>query len=449
MAETAQALASSVPSTNSPKRWSLLSRVLFRFAFVYLVFYCWPEAGRTSLLDAIPSYGDGAANEDDSLGLTKLVEAPWHALTPWVAVHIFHLHGAITQYHVSGSGDRTLDYVLVFCFAMIAAFATLIWSVIDRHRPDYRILYAWLRLLVRFTLAFTMLSYGFAKVYPLQFGPPYLSQLTRTYGESSPMGILWTFMSASVAYTKFCGLAEVLAGILLLFRRTTTIGAMLAAGAMVNVVALNFSYDVPVKLYSLHLFLMSLFLLIPDAGSLMRFFLLHTPSRLEGVRLPRFERRWLRVTAIALQVLVISSVLYNRIWGGYKSVRESSTTYRKHAPIYGVWNADSAAGDIADAGRWRQLTIQFSRGLSIRDASGERINFTTTYDEPTHSVKLSSRQLKKEGNLTYAQPDADHLILRGSLDGQPIAAEFHRFDDSRFPLISRGFHWINEDPFNR
>jgi hypothetical protein len=449
MAEIAQALASSVPSKNAPERWSLLRRVLFRFAFVYLILYCWPEAGRSNLLDAIPSYGDGAGNEDDSLGLTKLAEAPFHALTPWVAVHIFHRHGAITKYHLTGSGDTTLDYVLAFCFATIAAFATLIWSLLDRRRPNYRTLYAWLRLLVRFTLAFTMLSYGFAKVYPLQFGTPYLSQLTRTYGESSPMGILWTFMGASVAYTKFCGLVEVLAGALLLFRRTTTIGAMVAAGAMLNVVTLNFCYDVPVKLYSSHLLLMSIFLLIPDAVAMMRFFLLHQPSRLEGVWVPRFERRWLRVVAIALQVLVISSILYNKIWGGYKSVRESSITYLKHAPLYGVWNADSFTGDVADAARWRQLTIQFSRGLSIRDAGGERISFTTTYDEPKRTLKLSSTQLKKEGNFTYYQPDAEHLILRGSLDGNPIVAEFHRFDDSRFLLISRGFRWINEDPFNR
>jgi len=410
---------------------------------LYLIFYCWPGSGRSNLFDAIPNLGIGAMNDDDTLGLTKIAEAPWHALCPWVAVHIFHLHGAVTQYHPTGSGDTTLDYVMVFCFATIAAFAALIWSLLDRRRPTYRTLYAWLRLLVRFTLAFTMLSYGFAKVYPLQFAPPYLSQLTETYGESSPMGILWTFMGASTAYTKFCGLAEVSAGLLLLFRRTTTIGALVAAGAMLNVAALNFCYDVPVKLYSLHLILMSVFLPIPDAGALMRFFLWHKPARLEGVWLPRFERRWLRIAAIALQILVITSVLYNNIWGGYKSVREYSTTYFKHAPLYGVWNADSAAAD------WRQMTVEFSRGLYIRNAAGDRARFETKYDESKHTLTLSSTQLKQKGDFTYSQPDARHLILRGSLDGNPIVAEFHRLDASQFPLTSRGFHWINEDPFNR
>ena len=371
MVETAQSPALSVLSPHKSEGWSLPWRGLFRFAFVYLVLYCWPEAGRTSLLDAIPNFGIGAANEDDPLGLTKLAETPWHALTPSVAIHIFHLRGAVTQYHPTGSGDTTLDYTLVFCFATIAAIAALIWSFLDRRRPDYRILYAWLRLLVRFTLAFTLLAYGFAKVYPLQFRSLSLSTLTENYGESSPMGLLWTFMGASVVYTKFCGLAEVLGGLLLLFRRTTTIGALVAVGALSNVVMLNFCYDVPVKLYSTHLLLMALFLLIPDAAALTRFFLLSETSQLEGVRLPRFERRWLRRAAIALQILVICSVLFNNVWSGYKNVKEYSASYFKDAPLRGIWITDrfTAAGSQRAAITDRTL-------VSARDSSFEAAVYT-------------------------------------------------------------------------
>jgi len=447
-----QPMAISSSTAIAPARWSLLNLILFRFACVYLVFYCWPYAGRSNLFDAIPSFGSGSMNDKDSSAfvlivamirstLSRLAEAPWKALCPWVAVHVFHLSGPVTQYHVTGSGDTMLDYVQVFCFATIAAFGALVWSFLDRRRPNYRTLYAWLRLLVRFTLAFTMLSYGFAKVYPLQFMPPSLTRLTRTYGESSPMGILWTFMGASTAYSRFCGLAEVGAGLLLLFRRTTSLGAIVAAAAMVNVATLNFCYDVPVKLYSVHLVLMSVFLLIPDAGALMRFFLLRKPSQLEGVSLPRFQRRWPRIAAIALQCLVIVSVLYNNIWGGYKNLKEYSTTFLKHAPLYGVWNADNLSAD------WRQMTVQFSNGLSVRNAAGESMFFQTAYDERQHTLKLTSA--KQKGDFTYDQPDPEHLVLHGKLGDSPIVAAFHRFDASKFLLTSRGFHWISEYPFNR
>ncbi|HUE03221.1 MAG TPA: hypothetical protein VMR62_26870 [Bryobacteraceae bacterium] len=448
-----QPVALSAPAA-TPARWSLSARILFRFAFVYLVFYCWPYAGRSNLFDAIPSFGLGAANEDDALGLTKFAEAPWRALCPWVAGHVLHLHGEVTKYHPTGSGDTTLDYVQVFCFATIAAGVALVWSLVDRRRPNYRTLYPWLRLLVRFTLAFTMLSYGFAKVYPLQFVPPYMTTLAENYGESSPMGILWTFMGASTAYTRFGGLAEVTAGVLLLFRRTTVIGALVATAVMLNIAMLNFCYDVPVKLYSVHLILMSLFLLIPDAAALLRFFILHKPARLEGVWLPPFERRWLRIAAVTLQALVIVSVLYNNIWGGYRNLKQYSATFFKHAPLYGVWNADKFTADgsqpaaLPEGARWRQLAVQQARWLYLRNAEGTRIFFQTTYDEAKHTVKFKSGQSKQEGDFTYQQPDNQHLVLRGNLDGHPIVAEFHRFDN-QYLLTTRGFHWISEYPFNR
>lgn len=440
MAEPAQALTVSIPST-PPERWSFANRLLFRFAFVYLILYCWPGAGRTSLLDAIPSFGIGALNDDNSLSLTKMAQAPWRALCPWVAVHVFHLQGAVTKYHPTGSGDTTLDYILVFCFAVIALTATLVWSALDRRRPSYRTMYAWLRLIVRFTLAFTLLAYGFAKVYPMQFRTPFLSTLTETYGEASPMGILWTFMGASPAYTKFCGLAEVLGGVLLLFRRTATLGALVAMADMANVVMLNFSYDVPVKLYSSHLLMMSCFLLIPDAAALAHFFFLQQASRLEGVWPPRIERRHLRIGALVFQGLVICSVLYNNIWGGYQFSKQSAT-FMKVAPLYGIWNADAAQP-------WSQLAIHLSRFLSIREATGTRTNFNTAYDEAKHTLKITAARLKREGEFTYSQPDPQHLILRGTMNGAPMVAQFHRLDESGMLLLSRGFHWINEDPFNR
>lgn len=53
---------------------------------------------------------------------------------------------------------------------------------------------------------------------PTQFPTPTADKLMQPYGESSPMGILWTFMGSSTAYTIFAGTAgEVLAAIPLLF----------------------------------------------------------------------------------------------------------------------------------------------------------------------------------------------------------------------------------------
>ena len=41
------------------------------------------------------------------------------------------------------------------------------------------------------------------------------------------------------------------------------------------------------------------------------------------------------------------------------------------------------------------------------------------------------------------------LALAGGVDGRQIQAALRRADPSQFLLTSRGFHWINEYPFNR
>ena len=54
--------------------------------------------------------------------------------------------------------------------------------------------------------------YGFAKVIPSQFTTPGLGRLLTPYGDSSPMGLVWTFMGFSPVFTIFTGAAEALGG---------------------------------------------------------------------------------------------------------------------------------------------------------------------------------------------------------------------------------------------
>ena len=63
------------------------------------------------------------------------------------------------------------------------------------------------------------------------------------------MGLAWTFLGFSKGYNLFMGVAELMAG-LLLFRRTVAIGAIITLMTTANVMAVNYFYDVPVKIVS-------------------------------------------------------------------------------------------------------------------------------------------------------------------------------------------------------
>jgi hypothetical protein len=51
----------------------------------------------------------------------------------------------------------------------------MVWSVLDRKRAEYHALHHWLRVLIRYYVAFVLFGYGFEKVYKLQFNFPFLN----------------------------------------------------------------------------------------------------------------------------------------------------------------------------------------------------------------------------------------------------------------------------------
>jgi hypothetical protein len=65
-------------------------------------------------------------------------------------------------------------------------------------------------------------------------------------------------------------------------------------------------------------------------------------------------------------------------------------------------------------------------------------------------VALSAAGNKSsKSTLAYARPDADRVVLQGTLGSDAVAIRLRRIYTSKFLLVNRGFHWINELPFNR
>ncbi|MFM1882053.1 MAG: hypothetical protein RJA05_462 [Planctomycetota bacterium] len=164
--------------------WTLPHRIAFRFLFVYFV-VAFPSA----ILQLVPVVG----------GLGDFLEMAIRPFYVWVGKVAFGLE--ITVFP-NGSGDTTFNWIQAGTNLGIAMLATGIRSV---------------------------------------------AELLQQYGDSSPMGLMWTFMRASPAYVMFAGWMETIGGLLLLFRRTQLLGAMLVAGVMANVFVLNMCYDVPVE----------------------------------------------------------------------------------------------------------------------------------------------------------------------------------------------------------
>jgi hypothetical protein len=119
--------------------WSAPRRFGFRFAFCFLLPFVLCSANAT-VEGRIPWLGPK---------LEKLLAIPFALTSQALARHLFHLHGAAATLHFSGYGDRAIDWIWVGVELALAVVATLLWTALDRNRPNYTALAQWLRLTLR------------------------------------------------------------------------------------------------------------------------------------------------------------------------------------------------------------------------------------------------------------------------------------------------------------
>lgn len=96
----------------------------------------------------------------------------------------------------------------------VALAGALGWSIVDRANGRAARAEAGLRVGVRYVLGGAMLGYGIEKVLHQQMSFPSYWRMIQTYGDSSPMGLSWTFIGYSPGYSFFAGILEMAGGAL-------------------------------------------------------------------------------------------------------------------------------------------------------------------------------------------------------------------------------------------
>lgn len=432
-----------VASERGTAVWHPATRVAFRFCFLYMGLYIVLTQMLTSLLFAATN-DNGAWEMDESRAAQAVIQ--------WIAAHVFHIGHKLVAFE-TGSGDRAYDWVELAGILFLAIVGTVIWSWLDRKRPAYPSLYKWFRLVVSFALGATLLTYGAAKIIPLQMPYPGLGRLLEPYGNFSPMGVLWASIGAAPGYQIFAGTMELVAGVLLFIPQTATLGAMIGLADGVQVFMLNMTYDVPVKLLAFHLIPFSLFLLAPDARRLLNVIVLNRTAE-PAPRCPLFRGRRACALAYVAQIAFGVYLLAGNLYG---SVKEYSTfgPGRPKSALYGIWNVTSFTQDgqtlpplLTDTQRWRRVVFDSPRFMVVYGMEDQPRGYGVSINSAAHRLEVTG-PAKAKAELEYAQPDPTHLTITGEIEGHRIAASFELFDRNRFPLISRGFHWVQDRPYNR
>jgi len=422
--------------------WNIFQKVGFRFFFIYVLLYAFPFP-----LSAFPYLQTNV--------VSFLTDTFWGNLIPFMGDSFFGLEisGVRTP---TGSGDMTYDYIHLFSCVFFAVLGAIIWTVIDRKRKNYVKLLRILIVYMAYYVLFSMLSYGFEKVFPLQFPEPRLGRLLQPYGHSSPMGIAWTFMGASKAYVIFSGFAEVVAGLLLIFRRTRTLGGLVAFGVMLNVFMMNMCYDIPVKTYSFHLLFFGLFIFLQDWKRV--FALFFTKAAMPPRNFPRyFEKPEYHGASIILKLVILGHFFYGTLFSAIKFY--SSTEYGPNAPkppMYGIYeiqhfqkNKDTIPMLVTNDTLWRRIVFQRKDYFSIYKMDSKSVWLGMKLDTVANTMELNNRRDSTDiYNFKYTLKDSI-LTLNGMHKNDTLFIKAKQYDLKKFKLINRGFHWISERPYIR
>lgn len=339
--------------------------------------------------------------------------------------------------------------------ALLSFLGLTIWTIVDknnrnRKKENYDRLYYWLRVVVRYRLAIGVIGYGLLKFFPLQAPYPSISNLNTAYGDYTDWKIFSLSLGIVPGYESFLGLVEIASGLLLLYRKTATIGAFVILFFTGNVFMSNLAYSGGEHIYSLYLLAFALFLLAYDAIRLYTLFGLEKPVRPNRFK-PHFEG-WRRTARFALKSLFLLFFVFLYGFKTYEGQQKDPYQYpttKGLAGAAGLYNVsefrinnqllpysktDPKRWSDVVFEKWATLSIRSNRPVQLQHATTEQISYKDKdriyelagsagrhyYEYKIDSSKGAIVLENKNSNysnehlvLNYQRPTKDRIILNG------------------------------------
>ncbi len=425
--------------------WNFTQKFLFRFFFIYFMISIAPW----TWLENIPYVAE--------------VTVPWYWLQDQIVQlankHLFKVYKELVP--LNGSGDTSWAWTHLWFFTLFSLIVAAIWSALDRNKPAYPRWNYVLVTVVRYQVAMVSFGYGIIKLFALQMWFPSLSQLATPLGEYLPMRFSWMFIGYSTPYQVFSGAAEVFAGLLLFNRKTVTFGALVALAVFTNVMAMNFSYDIPVKLFSTHLVVMSIFLVAQEYKRILSFFVFNQPAPVSSLYDITIQKKWQRITRYILKGLFVILIIIVPIYINYQryvDMKNISDQRPIRSGIYDVAdfvvNKDTIPALVGDSTRWTQFILQpGTSGSMISSDTLFRKSYGRSYfgyfvDSVKQQIEFRWGGKKSDSlfTLKYSIPDSSTIELRGPVKGDSVFVRLKR-TNKQYRLAEKQFHWLSE--YNR
>ena len=193
--------------------------------------------------------------------------------------------------------------LLLFLLAIVSVFLLHFLKI----KTDNMVLIS--RVISSYYIVFILIIYGFDKVFKAQFYLPEPNILYTSFGNLSKDILYWSTLGTSRFYSISMGIIEIVTAILILFKRTRILGLLISIGVFVNIILINFGFDISVKTFSIFLLLVTLFSVYPNLKMLINFLVFQKreqlmPTNQEIISNP-FLKIWIKFIVVGLLFLQI------------------------------------------------------------------------------------------------------------------------------------------------
>lgn len=345
---------------------------------------------------------------------------------------------AIKEYHPFIVSDSLMMYVLLLLLFVVAFLMTISTNFFSFKFVTQHKIQQFLQSFFSYYLALILIKYGFDKVFLGQFYTPEPNILYTPLGFLDKDILFWSTMGVSPIYNIFMGVTEIIAATLLLFNRTRLIGALFSCGVFINIIAINFSFDISVKLYSSFLLFLSFLILRPFIHQLYSFLILkktgHLSKRdqfINSIFKPSFARTFFKTFVI---LLIVTE-------GLYPNLQAQPLPYLHGA--YQVINVtqNDKKRDLRSI-PFKRFFVHKDHYLIFQYHDGQMNDYKLGIDKVNNQLILTNYSLKKDTLSYQFKAKNNQLELIYTLDKKQYQVTTQQLKQKDLPLMEKRFHWM-------
>lgn len=199
---------------------------------------------------------------------------------------------------------------------------------------NWKKVHFYLHTFCRYFLATMILSYAFAKILGTQFTTQ-PSTYDQPVGSLSGFNLTWYYYGYSFSYGVFIAISQITSSLLLFFRKTTRVGVVLFLSFMVNILLVDYAYDIQgAKGMATIMTIMALFIFLSEYPLFIKYFLTEPPLFQDTDR-PNWINKIRKTKWVYIPLVFI---------GLFFGLSTLKTKFMEKNQFYGTWhNTDTTA----------------------------------------------------------------------------------------------------------